>query len=224
MTIKQPTGQKRLLLSASASLPLIYLTESNKPSPMTAPNFCMLLRKHLQNGRIVNISQPGLERIVHIDIEHLDEMGDLRHKTLVMELMGKHSNLIFCNDDNTIIDSIKRVSAAVSSVREVLPGKPYFIAHTQDKLDALTCDETTFRETLAAKPQSVFKAIYGSFTGISPVLAQFLCQPIPRAGPCGGLRPLLQHSGDDRRRALRTRLLRGDPLSNNRSSCSDLGH
>ena len=175
LTIKQPTGQKRLLLSASASLPLIYLTESNKPSPMTAPNFCMLLRKHLQNGRIVNISQPGLERIVHIDIEHLDEMGDLRHKTLVMELMGKHSNLIFCNDDNTIIDSIKRVSAAVSSVREVLPGKPYFIAHTQDKLDALTCDETTFRETLAAKPQSVFKAIYGSFTGISPVLAQELC-------------------------------------------------
>ena len=175
LTIKQPTGQKRLLLSASASLPLIYLTESNKPSPMTAPNFCMLLRKHLQNGRIVNISQPGLERIVHIDIEHLDEMGDLRHKTLVMELMGKHSNLIFCNDDNTIIDSIKRVSAAVSSVREVLPGKPYFIAHTQDKLDALTCDETTFRETLAAKPQPVFKAIYGSFTGISPVLAQELC-------------------------------------------------
>lgn len=175
LTIKQPTEQKRLLLSASASLPLIYLTESNKPSPMTAPNFCMLLRKHLQNGRIVNISQPGLERIVHIDIEHLDEMGDLRHKTLVMELMGKHSNLIFCNDDNTIIDSIKRVSAAVSSVREVLPGKPYFIAHTQDKLDALTCDETTFRETLAAKPQPVFKAIYGSFTGISPVLAQELC-------------------------------------------------
>ena len=74
LTIKQPTGQKRLLLSASASLPLIYLTETNKPSPMTAPNFCMLLRKHLQNGRIVNISQPGLERIVHIDIEHLDEM------------------------------------------------------------------------------------------------------------------------------------------------------
>ena len=175
LTIKQPTGQKRLLLSASASLPLIYLTESNKQSPMTAPNFCMLLRKHLQNGRIVNISQPGLERIVHIDIEHLDEMGDLRHKTLVMELMGKHSNLIFCNDDNMIIDSIKHVSAAVSSVREVLPGKPYFIAHTQDKLDALTCNENTFREALAAKPQPVFKAIYGSFTGISPVLAQELC-------------------------------------------------
>ena len=149
-------GNKRLLLNAGANTPRIQLTALTRDNPAEPPMFCMLLRKHLQNGRIVNISQPGLERIVHIDIEHLDEMGDLRHKTLVMELMGKHSNLIFCNDDNTIIDSIKRVSAAVSSVREVLPGKPYFIAHTQDKLDALTCDETTFRETLAAKPQSVF--------------------------------------------------------------------
>ena len=65
LTIKQPNGQKRLFISAGASLPLIYLTEQNKPSPMTAPNFCMLLRKHLQNGRITDISQPGLERIIH---------------------------------------------------------------------------------------------------------------------------------------------------------------
>ena len=175
LTIKQPAGQKRLFISAGASLPLIYLTDSNKPSPMTAPNFCMLLRKHLQNGRITNISQPGLERIIHIQVEHLDEMGDLRHKTLIIEIMGKHSNIIFCNDDNTIIDSIKRVSAAVSSVREVLPGKPYFVAQTQDKLDALTTGYNEFRQILASKPQPVFKALYGSFTGISPVLAQELC-------------------------------------------------
>lgn len=175
LTVKHPTGQKRLFISAGASLPLIYLTDSNKPSPMTAPNFCMLLRKHLQNGRIMDISQPGLERIVNIQIEHLDEMGDLRHKTLVVEIMGKHSNIIFCNDDGIIIDSIKRVSAAVSSVREVLPGKPYFIAQTQDKLDALTVGYDTFKETLSSKPQPVFKALYGSFTGISPILAQELC-------------------------------------------------
>lgn len=175
LTIKQPAGQRKLLLSASASLPLIYLTETNKPSPMTAPNFCMLLRKHLQNGRITDISQPGLERIVHIRVEHLDEMGDLRHKTLIIEIMGKHSNIIFCNDDNTIIDSIKRVSAAVSSLREVLPGKPYFVAGTQDKLDALTTDFDTFRQAVSAKPQPVFKALYGCFSGISPVLAQELC-------------------------------------------------
>lgn len=175
LTIKQPTGQKRLCISAGASLPLIYLTGQNKPSPMTAPNFCMLLRKHLQNGRITEISQPGLERIVHIKIEHLDEMGDLRHKTLVAEIMGKHSNIIFCKEDNTIIDSIKHISAAVSSVREVLPGKPYFVVQTQDKLDALTTDYDTFRQTLSSRPQPAFKALYGSFTGISPVLAQELC-------------------------------------------------
>ncbi len=175
LTIKTPQGQKRLCISADASLPLIYLTQTNKQSPLTAPNFCMLLRKHLQNGRITDISQPGLERIIHIGIEHLDEMGDLCHKTLVVEIMGKHSNIIFCNEDNMIIDSIKHISAAVSSVREVLPGKPYFVVQTLEKLDALNTDYDTFRKTLAGKPQPVFKAIYGSFTGISPVLAQELC-------------------------------------------------
>ncbi len=175
LTIKGSCGQKRLLLSASASLPLIYLTESNKPSPMTAPGFCMLLRKHLQNGRIVSITQPGLERIIHIDIEHLDEMGDLCHKTLIVEIMGKHSNIIFCQADGTIIDSIKHISGLVSSVREVLPGKPYFIAQTQDKFNPLDIDLQTFTTQVLTKPTAIFKAIYGSLTGISPILAQELC-------------------------------------------------
>lgn len=175
LTIKTGDGQKRLFVSAGASLPLIYLTENNKPSPMTAPNFCMLLRKHLQNGRIVSIEQPGLERIVRIGIEHLDEMGDLCRKTLIVEIMGKHSNIIFCDGEDRIIDSIKRVSAAVSSVREVLPGKSYFIPQTQDKLDALNTGYQTFYQTVGAKPQPLFKALYMSFTGISPILAQELC-------------------------------------------------
>ncbi len=175
LTVRQPGGQVRLLISAEASLPLLYLTQSNKPSPITAPNFCMLLRKHLQNGRITGISQPGLERIVRIDIEHLDEMGDLRQKTLVVEIMGKHSNIIFCDENGVILDSIKHVTAAVSSLREVLPGRNYFVARTQDKLDALDADYEAFKNAVAAKPQPAFKAIYGSFTGISPILAQELC-------------------------------------------------
>ncbi len=179
LTVKQPGGQYRLLLSASASLPLVYLTGTNRPSPSTAPNFCMLLRKHLQNGRIVEISQPGLERILRIVVERLDEMGDLRRKTLIVEIMGKHSNIIFCGEDGLIIDSIKHISAAVSSLREVLPGKPYFIAGTQDKLDPLAADADSFRLAVAAKPQPVFRAVYSAFTGISPVLAQELCH---RAG------------------------------------------
>ena len=87
LTIKTGSGQYRLLLSADASLPLVYLTDKNKPSPMTAPGFCMLLRKHLQNARIVKITQPGLERCLHITMEHLDEMGDLCQKDLILELM-----------------------------------------------------------------------------------------------------------------------------------------
>ena len=175
LTIKTGDGQKRLFLSADASLPLVYLTSSNKPSPMTAPNFCMLLRKHLQNGRIINISQPGLERIIHIDIEHLNEMGDLCQKTLIIEIMGKHSNIIFCDDKFTIIDSIKHVSAAVSSVREVLPGKPYFIPQTQDKENLFDLDYDTFVAKITQKAQPVYKAVYSSLTGISPVLATQLC-------------------------------------------------
>ena len=175
LTIKGSCGQKRLFISADASLPLIYFTETNKPSPMTAPNFCMLLRKHLQNGRIVGVSQPGLERIIHIDIEHLDEMGDLCKKTLIIEIMGKHSNIIFCHENGTIIDSIKHVSGLVSSVREVLPGKQYFVAQTQDKADPLTTDWNTWENKILTKPVATFKAIYGGYTGISPILAQEIC-------------------------------------------------
>ena len=110
LTVKGSCGQVRLLMSADASLPLLYLTEKNKTSPMTAPNFCMLLRKHLQNARIISVTQPGLERIVRFELEHLNELGDLCRKYLIIELMGKHSNIIFCDDRDMIIDSIKHIS------------------------------------------------------------------------------------------------------------------
>lgn len=164
--------QYRLAISASASLPFLYLTEENKQAPLTAPTFCMVLRKHIANGRITDISQPGLERIIHIEVEHLNEMGDPCRKTLIVELMGKHSNIIFCDENGTIIDSIKHVSSAVSSVREVLPGKPYVIAGTQeDKKDPLSADRAQVLAEVAGKPCSVSKAIYSSFTGISPLIA-----------------------------------------------------
>ena len=175
LTVKTPDGQKRLCISASASLPLIYLTSGNKPSPMTAPNFCMLLRKHISNGRIVSVNQPGLERIIRLEIEHLDELGDLCRKTLVVEIMGKHSNIIFCAEDGTILDSIKHVSAQMSSVREVLPGRPYFIPDTQKKLDPLNVQEEDFALELAAHTMPLGKALYSSFTGISPVAAEEVC-------------------------------------------------
>ena len=175
LTIKTPSGQRRLYISASASLPLIYLTETNKPSPMTAPNFCMLLRKHINNGRITDITQPMLERIIRFEIEHLDELGDLCKKYLIVEIMGKHSNIIFCNDNGRIIDSIKHVSAQMSSVREVLPGRDYFIPDTMEKLNPLDVSFTDFSNTLVAKPTGLAKAIYTAFTGVSPVVAEEIC-------------------------------------------------
>lgn len=175
LTVKSPQGQKRLYMSASASLPLIYLTDENKQSPMTAPGFCMLLRKHIGNGRITGISQPGLERIVCLDIEHLDEMGDLCRKKLIIEIMGKHSNIIFCDNEDTIIDSIKHVPAQMSSVREVLPGRKYFIPDTMSKKNPLGIAEADFAHALEQKPMPVGKALYTSLTGISPAVAEEIC-------------------------------------------------
>ncbi|MDE6749829.1 MAG: NFACT family protein [Lachnospiraceae bacterium] len=196
ITVKNNSSQYRLLLSADASLPLIYLTDKNKQSPMTAPGFCMLLRKHLQNARILDITQPELERIIRIRLEHLNEMGDICQKTLIIEIMGKHSNIIFCNDKNIIIDSIKHISGMVSSVREVLPGREYFIPQTQDKLNPFTLIETPstdsddaetkklFTEKLYAMPMPIHKALYCAYTGLSPIIAQEICY---RAGIDGDI-------------------------------------
>lgn len=177
LTIKNQANQYRLIISSDASLPLLYLTNENKKSPMTAPNFCMLLRKHIQNGRIISILQPGLERVVDIRIEHLNEMGDLCQKILTIELMGKYSNIIF-RDDEKIIDSMKHVSQAVSSVREVLPGRSYFIPGS-DKADLLQFDKTeeqdVFLATMAKRSEPVIKMIYQYFTGVAPVVASDIC-------------------------------------------------
>lgn len=174
-TVKNNRETLRLLVSASASLPLVYFTETNKLSPMTAPNFCMLLRKHIGTGRIIEVSQPGLERIIQMKIEHLDEMGDLCRKLVIVELMGKHSNIIFCKEDGTILDSIKHISAQVSSVREVLPGRPYFIPQTVEKADPLTIGEDAFKTLIHGTPAPIQKALYLKLTGISPVIGEELC-------------------------------------------------
>lgn len=194
LTLKGNQGSYRLAMSASASLPFIYLTDSNKPSPLTAPTFCMVLRKHIANGRITKIYQPHMERIINFEIEHLNEMGDLCQKTLIIELMGKHSNIIFTDADGTIIDSIKRIPASLSSVREVLPGRQYTIPATQeDKYDPLAVDAAGFADIVSQKPLSVSKAIYSSFSGISPLVA---CEIAHRAG-LDADSPVAAYSSDD---------------------------
>ncbi len=175
LVVKNQKETYRLLLSASASLPLVYFMPDNKANPLTAPNFCMLLRKHISNGRITGVSQPGMERIMEISIEHLNELGDLCQKKLVVEIMGKHSNIIFLDDAGMIIDSIKHISHQISSVREVLPGRTYVAPPVHDKvsLDAVTPE--WMERVLLKKASTVQKGIYTSLSGISPVFASELC-------------------------------------------------
>lgn len=178
LTIKN-YDQYRLFMSADAGLPLLYMSRTKKESPLTSPAFCMLLRKYLTSAKIIDITQPDFERVVYIDLEHYDELGDLCRKRLIIEIMGKHSNIIFTDDKGMIIDSIKHVSSAVSSVREVLPGRQYFITKTSEKADPLMADEKSFCEALSGAQMPVMKAIYMQYTGISPVIAGELCS---RAG------------------------------------------
>ena len=161
----------RLLISANPSLPLLYITKENKPSPMTAPNFCMLLRKHLNSAKIISITQPSLERVIDMEIEHFNELGDLCTKHIIIELMGKHSNIIFTDDNYTIIDSIKHISSMVSSIREVLPGRKYFIPCSEEKLNPFTIDLNEFKKIIKEHDILLQKAIYSRITGLSPLIA-----------------------------------------------------
>ena len=169
-TIKGKNGQQRLCLSASASLPLIYLTRDNKPSPMTAPNFCMLLRKHIQGARVTDVAQVGSERIIEISLETLNELGFTVSKKLIFEIMGKHSNIVLLDiSSGKIIDCIKHVSIDVNRVRQLLPGIIYKYPPAQDKIP--------FKELLPEGSPSVFlppeaKAIQRTVGGVSPSFAQ----------------------------------------------------
>ena len=174
LTIKTE-GSTYLQLSSSASLPLACLRSDNKPAPLTAPAFCMLLRKHLSGARLLDIIQPDLERVVMFRLQHLNEMGDTCVKYLIVELMGKYSNIIFTTEDYQIIDSIKRVNSFVSSVREVLPGKPWFIPKTDGKHSLLTESPSELCDALTAQSGPVSAAIYRTVTGLSPVIANELC-------------------------------------------------
>lgn len=146
-TLKVNRKPVYLRLSANASVPFVCLEMENTLSPVTAPGFCMALRKHIGGGRILKVEQaPGLERIIIFTIEHMDEMGDRGEKKLVCELMGRHSNIILLGKNDIIIDSIKHVSALTSSLREVLPGRKYFIPETTHRgLGKVMDEEIAFR-------------------------------------------------------------------------------
>ncbi len=163
------TENYNLILSASSSHPRIHFTDRKKQNPISAPLFCMLLRKHLVGGKIADVRQVGFERIVILDIQSYDEMGDPALKHLIIEIMGKHSNIILINSDMKIIDCIKRVDITMSSKRQILPGLIYEAPPKQDKTPL-----NIFSGNLPplAPSTSVSKALMGVISGISPLTAR----------------------------------------------------
>ena len=166
------------MLSCSASNPRVYLANNyKKENPINAPMFCMLFRKYIQGGNIVNISQIGFERIIKISVESFDELKEKTTKDIIIEIMGRHSNIILTHSfDNKIIDSAKRIPPSVSRVRQILPGQTYVLPPKQDKLNPI--DEVSlnlFVDTLTSFNGPIFKAIYSKFLGVSPVIAKEIC-------------------------------------------------
>lgn len=176
LQIRNKGNAYKLLLTANASSPRLHFSNIQKENPINAPLFCMVLRKHLASGKIVDITQPNFERIVNIQVESINELGDYSIKTLIFEIMGKHSNIILIDDKNTILDSIKHISFDKSSIREVLPSKTYVLPPSQDKKDPL---KTNFDEFLYiiknSIPTKIQQLIYKSYNGISPILSSEIC-------------------------------------------------
>ena len=168
-----------LTLSSNPNFPYILLSNNQSENLSVPPAFCMLLRKYMQNAVITRFHQPDFERIIKMEFTHFNEMGDLETLFLVVEIMGKHSNIILINDKNVIIDSIKRIPASVSSVRQVLPGHEYFIPKTSEKYNPMFTDSQEFREKIyednASNGAPVYKLIYETYNGISPMIATAAC-------------------------------------------------
>ncbi|HEY4544749.1 MAG TPA: NFACT RNA binding domain-containing protein [Tissierellaceae bacterium] len=163
----------QLLISASSNNPRFHLTTNVKDNPQNPPMFCMLLRKHLTSGRILDIRQYKNDRIVFIDISSLDELGNDNTLTLAIEIMGRHSNIILFNKDtNRIIDSIIRVTEDISRVRQVLPGLNYTLPPIQDKLSIFDIDYNTFYNTITSVDIELYKFFYTSFLGLSPLISK----------------------------------------------------
>ncbi|MBR6728895.1 MAG: NFACT family protein [Clostridia bacterium] len=171
-----PNGAYKITLSANSSIPRVAITEHNKENPTIAPMFCMLLRKHLGAAHVTGVRQPGLERMLFLDLETRNELGDLVQKSLIIEIMGRHSNIILMDENGRIADSIKRIDFSVSSKRQILPGLAYEMPPAQNKTNPLDCTLEDFVKALSNLPENTLlsRLIVERFQGISPLIVREL--------------------------------------------------
>ena len=176
--IRFTSGYQKLLISIDPGAPRICFAENTVENPSIPPSFCMLLRKYLAGSRIERVTNPGYERIIEITVSKNDELKDRKTYTLIVELMGRFSNLILVNENGKILDSAVHVDFSVSRVREVMPARVYIYPPAQDKLDAGKALEMAQSGTLPVMESElsrpVDKALVGSIKGLSPVLAGYI--------------------------------------------------
>ena len=176
LALRAPAGNVKLLLSASPSHPRAHLTQISRENPDKPPMFCMLLRKHLSGARLLELVQPPMERVVDLRLEALDELGDRVERRLVLEAMGRHSNLILLDGEGRIMDCLRRVDSDMSARRQVLPGLFYRLPPAQEKLDPSSLDRAALESALAAAPEEsqADKWLLDTFGGLSPLICREL--------------------------------------------------
>lgn len=208
LTVRKYGSNRKLLISSNPDTGRIQLTEDIFPNPAEAPLFCMLLRKRLQGGVIENIVQAGVDRVVTFSISSRDDFGDPSVNTLIVEIMGKHSNITLVGHDGIIIDSIKRVGPTMSSVRTLLPGVPFRYMPEQEKRDPFSVSLEEYNDMFEAEPSRFDKSLSLNISGISKSLASVIvnmtkCPPVffhrtMTALSAGEMRPcvILGENGD----------------------------
>lgn len=176
LTFRTPQGAKKVFISTSAGAARVHFTKESYEAPSVPPMFCMLLRKHISNAKVLGISQDGQERILNFELLSANELGDMVEFTLTIEIMGRHSNLMLINSEGKIIDSIKRVGQELSSVRLVLPGMRYEAPPKDKKLSLFSMTDDACLDDLTAslceKTMPLSKGIMACIEGISPVFAR----------------------------------------------------
>lgn len=165
----------RLVASANASFPRLHITSAQKENPQTPPVFCMLMRKHIAGGKLIDISFHDYERVISINIESVNELGDLSTKRVVVEIMGKYSNIILLNSEDKIIDAIKHIDSDISSVREIMPARQYSLPPAQDKQlpEKISPSALIGSDVTAAK--NIESLLLNYIKGFSPYTCRDIC-------------------------------------------------
>lgn len=175
LSLRNRTGAYKLLLSVRSNSPRVHFTKYAPDNPQTPPMLCMLLRKTLVGAVLTGLRQAGLDRVLFLDFDASNEIGDRVHPSLCIEIMARHSNIILLDENGTVIDAVKRIDAAKSSVREILPGVPYELPPAQDKVNLLQEDaRAAYERVLAQGEARLSAALLHSLQGVSPIVCREL--------------------------------------------------